>query len=190
MEDVLINNIFEIAKDKNIEEKFCQLFIDYYEDMYKRGWIRGGCHCISSILHIILNEFGYYNILRLGVVEIRGVVFSHSWIEYNNMIFDIAVSETNDLEINISGVIFSDIDIKTLECGFVVYKDMIGKSPDKTGELFRDINVGQYFEECPEGRNVFWNYIIDFSKKYGKFINLSRLKEKYSNEKWTLIKNI
>lgn len=180
------NNIYIIAEKFNIDNKFADIFVDCYYDMFNKGIIQGGCHFISSILHIILNELEYENILRLGIAEILGVKFSHSWIEFDNKKFDIAISNTNDTVLNINNIIFANIDINTMVDAQVNYYDMNNSSPDKTGEIIRNMTIGKYFERCPWGRNFCWDYIILFCKNYKKYLNTRRLKEKYCDQTWTL----
>lgn len=70
--------------------------------------------------------------------------------------------------------------------GNVRYYNMSNKSPDTTGELVRNMTIGRYFDGCPLGKNVFWEYIASFCSKYKIYLNIRRLKEKYSDEKWIL----
>lgn len=183
------NNIYIIAEKSNIDNKFADIFVDFYNDMFNKGIIQGGCHLLSSILHIILNELGYENVLRLGIAEILGIKFSHSWVEFENKKFDIAISNTNNTALNINNSIFANIDVKTMENGQVNYYDMKNSSPDKTGEIIRNMTIGKYFEGCPWGRNFCWDYIVSFCKNHKKYLNTRRLKEKYCDQTWTLENN-
>lgn len=149
------DNIYNIAKNFKIDDKFVAIFTDFYSDMYNMRIIQGGCHFISSVLHIILNELGYENVLRLGVAEVLQTQFSHSWVEFKGKVFDIAISNTNNIALNINGIIFADIDIETMKKGNVRYYNMSNKSPDTTGELVRNMTIGKYFDGCPLGKNVF-----------------------------------
>lgn len=187
MKEHLLRNIRRIAEKNNIEEELTTLFIDFYDDMIRKGWIRGGCHTLSSLLHIILNEFGYCNTLKLGIVQIEDIRFSHSWIELNSNIFDISIHVTNYETLHISNVIFWSYDIETFDrVNNAIYRKMIDKSPDKTGELIKNCTVRSYLDACPEGGYAFWNYILEFSKRHNKYLNMSRLKDKYIDTKWVI----
>lgn len=181
-----INNIYVISEKYNIDIKFADLFVDFYNDMFNKGIIQGGCHFISSMLYIILNEFGYKNVLRLGIAEVLGIKFSHSWIEFDNKKFDIAISDTNNVALNINGIIFASIDINTITDGQINYYEMKNESPDNTGEVVRNMTIGEYFIGCPWGKNFCWEYIVSFCKNHKKYLNVRRLKEKYSDQMWTL----
>lgn len=179
-------NIYVIAEKNNIDKKFVDIFVDFTKDMVKMEMIKGGCHLISSMLYIIMNEMGYETVLRLGIAEILNTKFSHSWVEYNNKKFDIAISNTNRETLNICGIIFADIDIDTMVDGKVCYYNMSDSSPDKTGEIVMKMTIGKYYEQCPFGRNFCWDYIVRFCGKYKKYLNTRRVKSKYCDHMWKL----
>lgn len=180
--------LFAIRNSKDFHEcdtEIDDIFIDFYNDMLKIDLIKGGCHFLSSILHILLSEAGIHNELCLGNVRKDGQVFSHSWVEINQRIFDIAISDTNNPILNNLGIIFNNIDSYTYEITSIEY-GILSESElvDQTGKKVERMTIGKYFMSCPYGKNFVWEYIIDFYKKRKRFLNIGRLKEKYSEENW------
>ena len=55
---------------------------------------------------------------------------------------------------------------------------------DQTGKTVERMTIGKYFMNCPYGKNFVWEYIINYYKQRKKFLNIGRLKEKYSEENW------
>lgn len=153
--------------------------------MLSLNLIKGGCHFLSSILHILLSEAGIDNELCLGNVRKDGQVFTHSWIEVNKRIFDIAISDANDPLLNNLGIIFNNIDSYTCEKTGIEYGILSDSElVDQTGRTVKRMTIGKYFMSCPNGKNFAWEYIISFYKRRKKFLNMGRLKEKYSEESW------
>ena len=140
---------------------------------------------MSSILHVILNEFDIDNELCLGNVEMKGCIFSHSWIYIKGKVFDIAIMRTNRSEISLNGVVFASVDLSTgnrPEINYGIYSDQ--DLVDSTGKQVKKLTLGEYFRNNPYGEQFVWNYIADFCKMKKKFVNIRRLKEKYTDEKW------
>ncbi len=185
MSGEMLNVIQTIQKDYELNEKISEVVIDYYNDMERKGMIKGGCHLLSTILHIILLEFNVSNELCLGNVKYCEHVFSHSWVSINNMIYDVAITHTNDPRIFLNGIVFNGIDTSTgekakIDYGVLSESDLI----DPTGKTVSKLTLGDYASGCPRGRNYIWEYVIDYAKGHKKHLNASRLKEKYSLERW------
>lgn len=184
--DKKILNAIRDSKDfSGCDKVIDDIFIDFYNDMLKGDLIKGGCHFLSSILFILLSEAGINSKLCLGNVQKDGQIFSHSWIEVNDRIFDIAISDTNNPTLNNLGVIFNDIDSYTYEKTCIQYgvlpnSDLV----DQTGKSIEGMTIGKYFMNCPNGKNFVWEYIINFYKRRKKFLNTGRLKEKYYEKSW------
>ena len=185
MEHTLKEQIDKIIDDTYLNKNLAVIFEDFYDDMDRKGLIQGGCHFLSSILHVILNEFDIDNELCLGNVEMKGCIFSHSWIDIKGKVFDIAIMKTNRSEISLNGVVFSGVDLSTgnlPEINYGVYSDQ--DLVDSTGKQVKKLTLGEYFGNNPYGSQFVWNYIADFCKMKKKFVNTRRLKEKYADEKW------
>lgn len=185
MEHTLKKQIDKITEENNLDKYVAVIFEDFYDDMDKKGLIQGGCHFLSSILHVILNEFDIDNELCLGNVEMKGCIFSHSWIYIKGKVFDIAIMRTNRSEISLNGVVFASVDLSTgnrPEINYGIYSDQ--DLVDSTGKQVKKLTLGEYFRNNPYGEQFVWNYIADFCKMKKKFVNIRRLKEKYTDEKW------
>lgn len=177
--------IKEIEMKYNLNNLISDLFCDYYDFMDEKELIKGGCHFLSALFHIILSEFQIDNLLCLGNVRLNNRVFSHSWIEIDEKIYDIAISNTNDLNCFTKGVVFYGIETDTMlsnriEYGILANDELV----DVTGRTVDKMNLGEYISKCPNGKNYVLKLILDFSRKYKKYLNSGRLYEKYKNEKW------
>ncbi len=185
MDEGLKKKIYLISNTNNYKDEIPEIFIDFYKDMEKKDFIKGGCHFLSSVLHVVFSEFDIQNELCIGNVKFKEHVFSHSWIEIRGKEFDIAISDTNNPLVHLDGIVFGGIDTSTMLDASIYY----GVNPDKdlkdkTGKRVMDLTLGEYFNMAPVGKNFVWDYVLDFSKNKGKFLNTRRLKEKYSDEKW------
>lgn len=182
-------NLIYIRNSKDFHEcdtKIDSIFLDFYNEMLDRNLIKGGCHFLSSILHILFCEAGINNELCLGNVRQGGQIFSHSWVEVNNRIFDIAISDTNNPAFNSLGVIFNNIDSYTCEKTDIEYGVLSDSElVDQTGKAIERMTVGKYFMSCPYGKNFVWEYIIGFYMRRKRYLNMRRLKEKYFEKEWS-----
>lgn len=182
-------NLICIRNSKDFLEydtKIDSIFLDFYNDMLDRNLIKGGCHFLSSILHILFSEADINNELCLGNVRKGDQIFSHSWIEVDNRIFDIAISNTNNPALNNLGVIFNNIDLYTCEKTDIEYGVLSDSElVDQTGKAIEMMTVGKYFMGCPYGKNFVWEYIISFYTGRKRYLNMRRLKEKFSEKEWS-----
>lgn len=185
MEENMLKRICVIQNDCKLNEEISEIFIDFYDDMSRRKLIKGGCHYLSALLHMILSELDIPNELCLGNVKKGDYTFTHSWVSINGGIYDIAISNTNDPRIFTNGIIFNSYDTSTgqitpIEYGGMPDSDLV----DKTGEQVSKLTLGEYVSNCPYGKNYIYEYIIDFAKRRKKYLNASKVRERYSKERW------
>lgn len=185
MDNKIKQTILNIQQDQAINMVIADLFCDFYDMVRKNNLIQGGCHFLSVLFHIILSEFGIENHLCLGNVQVNGRIFSHSWVEIVNKIYDIAISQTNDPNCSLSRVIFCNINtenrlLSNVEYGVLSESELV----DKTGKIIAEQTIGDYILKCPFGKRYVLNLIIDFGKNHKKYLNGGRIMDKYKFEKW------
>lgn len=166
------------------KDKLIKTFFTVLNDIRKNN-IEGSCHSSSSVLYVLLNEYGFTPSLCIGEVLSKksGLIFDHSWIEIDKMIFDAAIflplnKETAD------NVVFYGDDIGTKEPSLAVY----GYGKGKLDGIARQ--VYEYMDGYPMYKGGLWSMVRDFSIKIGDPLDIE-LKEKYDKTKRNLIgKNI
>lgn len=102
---------------------------------------QGGCHTISAIIHILLNEKGYNSVVRIGEVKIEDVLFDHSWVELNGKVIDIAIMNTLQDGIKIPPVI---LDISAATGKEVDYQYGVSRHIDGIAQRVLSMSIGQY----------------------------------------------
>lgn len=144
----------------------------------------GGCHFISSMLHILLVEQGIDNNVVIGEVEDYETHsrFSHSWVEIDGKVFDPAIMHT--LDGNIHSPVYNGVKL-TLDTLNVEY----GISGDKN-ELDRDarqaldMSITSYLDGIKQHglpKNFLWNEILKVGTGIIGYANASRLRKKYDS---------
>jgi hypothetical protein len=177
--------IYKVQKDKAQDKLISDLYCDFYDVINNKNLIQGGCHFLSVLLHIVLSELEIDNQLCLGNVRLSGVVFSHSWIQIDNAVYDIAISHTNNPTCRLNGVVYGDFDTSTetiheVNYGVLNDDDLV----DRTGKLVANMSIGEYIVNCPYGKKYVLDIIIKLAQKHKKYLNSGRLMDKYKNEKW------
>lgn len=181
------DNIYEIQRSKNLSnDLIADLFCDFYDYSERENIIKGGCHFLSLLFHIILSEFGIENKLCLGNVKLNGEIFSHSWVSIKCEVYDIAISNTNQEKCNLDGFVFSNINTGDMTKTKVKYGGLPNeKLADRTGLLVANMNFEEYIKGCPYRKDYVLNLVVNFAKDHKKYLNSGRLMNKYKDEKWT-----
>lgn len=169
------------------KDKLIKTFFTVLNDIRKNN-VEGSCHQSSSILYVLLNEYGFAPSLCIGEVLSKksGLIFDHSWIEIDKMIFDAAIflplnKETAD------NVVFYGDDIGTKEPSLAVYGYGKGEL-DVVARQVYEYNFNEYMDGYPLYKGGLWSLVRDFSIKIGDPLDLG-LKEKYDKTKRNLISN-
>lgn len=179
------NKLLEVQNKNGIPQAIPDLFYDFYSDMNRKNLMQGGCHFLSSIFHVLLDVFGVENTLYIGNIEIKGKTLSHSWVEINDHVYDIAITQASYSSVCNEGAIFDGVDLNTeketdIKYGVLSEEELV----DNSGKIIENATIGEYFSHCPYGKSYVWDYIEEFSKTHKKYVNISRLKNHYADDKW------
>lgn len=171
---------YDLEHERALEIK--RTYISVLENFGKNP-TSGACHFLSVMLYILLQEQEINCNIMIGEVEINNIRFSHSWVEIDNQVYDIAILFPNKFK----GCppVFANIDIETQNHSKVKYgitKKLNEK--DRTAQMVFQMSVSGYLDGHPEGKHVLWDEILLVrSILIGGYVKLNNLREKYSSHK-------
>jgi hypothetical protein len=110
----------EIAERKTVLPAALEVFFHVLEHIAEENW-HGACHSSSTMLYILLQEYGIDSDIMIGDVKAPVGVFEHSWIEIDGAIFDAAVAFPDLRGKPVGGPIFAGYDLGTGELTTNVY---------------------------------------------------------------------
>ena len=187
--DTWKDNSYSILEKSNFsdnqKDKLIKTFFTVLNDIRKNN-IEGSCHSSSSVLYVLLKEYGFTPRLCIGEVlsKTSDSIFDHSWIEIDKMVFDAAIflplnKETAD------NVVFYGDDIVTKEPSLAIYGYGKGKLDGIARQVY-EYKFNEYMDNYPFCKGGLWSMVRDFSVEIGDPLNKD-LKEKYENTKRDLI---
>lgn len=144
----------------------------------------GGCHLVSTMLHVLLSEQGIENELAIGEVEDyeANTQFSHSWVEINGEIFDPGIMHT--LDGNVHPPVYNGVKLTleslSMEYGVSYDKEFL----DRDAKQLLDKSVTTYLDEIKNygyHKNFLWDEILKAGIGIIGYSNLSRLRKKYNS---------
>ncbi|MFD2328782.1 SEC-C metal-binding domain-containing protein [Cohnella sp. GCM10020058] len=145
-------------------------------DDFRVRRLRGGCHLLSGIMYVLLNEQGIESDLCIG--EVRhpsGAAFDHSWVEILGKAFDVAVQETDDGEQH--AAVFAGIDLDTGKASKFNYRHKY-KGLDSIGRKALETPLSVYMDGAPRQLGK-WGGIESIAKRIGLSVDVTTLQIKY-----------
>ncbi len=178
------SNALQILIDNPNNESIRLIFFKTLEFIERKNWVGAG-HAVSAVLYVLYSEAGLNPYLCVGEVESDRGFFDHSWIELNGRIFDVAIYKNLD-----NGMVFSPVingyDIDTLEITKCNYGIRSGVGMDSSVEMIVNTPFNIYMSGFQEHKNGLWGIVDDLGKECSLNIDIKRLKEKYSDTKWSV----
>ena len=177
-------NALQILTDSPNNESIRLIFFKTLEFIERKNWVGAG-HAVSAVLYVLYSEAGLNPSLWVGEVESERGFFDHAWIELNGKIFDVAIYKNLD-----NGMVFSPVingyDIDTLEITKCNYGIRSGVGMDSSVEMIVNTPFNIYMSGFQEHKNGLWGIVDDLGKECSLNIDIKRLKEKYSDTKWSV----
>jgi hypothetical protein len=142
---------------------------------------RGGCHDTSAAIYILLSELGLKPMICIGIVSYCEYEFDHSWLELDGQIYDTAICMPR-----IPGPpevpVFASIDLETNQKTALVYGDTSQDGYDDITKNILQMSLGDYSQKLHEADpQKLWKLAKTIGKETGMKINVSKIREKYSN---------
>ncbi|MCG8911003.1 lasso peptide biosynthesis protein [Pseudomonas sp. DP-17] len=103
-----------VMEQSGLDYWYFNAFCELMEAIVPLG-LHGACHSTSAILHMLLSEKGLPSLIKIGVVESPKGPFDHSWVESNDMIFDLAVAFPDKSGQYVGGPVFASIDVDAMQ---------------------------------------------------------------------------
>jgi Transglutaminase-like superfamily len=167
-------------KMQNNNEKEIKNTYNSILDFFAIKPMKGGCHFISAAMYILLKEQNIHCELMIGDVKDDSfpTCFSHSWVEIDKQIYDIAIMFPHFMEGQ--PPIFADIDLGNNEKTTRKYGiDGKLRVNDKVAQNAIKLSVSEYLD----GQPLLWKDIFKMGKRILKGKTLDELRETYKDKK-------
>ena len=180
-----IENMKQIEFKHSKEEGIQKAYAATLKYISKNEEAAGGCHFISSMLHILLEEQGIENTVAIGEVQDHeaNIIFSHSWVEINGDVFDPAIMHTLDGAVH--PPVYYGVNLSTLEPPNMMYGVSANKEDlDIIAKQLLPISITSYLDNIKQQgfpKNYLWDEIIKAGTGILGYTNTSRLRKKYDN---------
>lgn len=146
---------------------------------FSRGW-QGACHDTSAVLYIVLSEMGLSPTLLIGEVRGPNFIFDHSWVEFENNIFDVAVGFPSEGGGDAGPSVFASLDLRTGRTTELEYGIRSDYCLDKIGQSVSIKNLEEYSEHQDPGATV-WDITAEVGGNMGLEFRKSDLRSKYGH---------
>lgn len=121
----------------------------------------GGCHALTSVMFVALNELGYKPKLLVGECYKNGTKpFDHSWVELDNKIIDLAIYYPLTLAVNsISGPIVFGYDMLTMKTSSLNYGINTGLPFSVQTINAMNRSITEYMNNYPMEKGGLWRVL-------------------------------
>lgn len=171
--DVLEGIPFEHPQKEIIARTFAAM-----NNEYRIRPIAGGCHLLSGIHYILLNEQGVDAELCIGEVRHPNAqAFDHSWVEVDDRSFDVAIQQTDNGERH--APVYAGFDLDTGRPSKFNYRHKF-KGLDLIGRNALETPLAEYMDGCPKKFGE-WGGIESIAKRIDLPISVPNLRLKYQS---------
>lgn len=177
-----INNS-QIIGDEILSDIFCI----YLENTVKNNWT-GACHDLSASFYMTLLEYGYKANIFIGIADLDGYKFDHSWVAINDNVYDFSVCVQN---IKSSTPVFRSINLENLSKSNIIY-GIQGVDLGEPAKTISSLTLDEYQKIRPKNQRCIYNIAAEFGSiiPSRSKIKLDEkiLKDKYSEYRRSLVK--
>ncbi|MFD0697494.1 SEC-C metal-binding domain-containing protein [Paenibacillus sp. GCM10027628] len=172
LQDVISEIYFHHPQREVIERTFLEAQADFNERP-----LAGACHLLSSVMGVLFAEQGISSDLKIGVVRRKSddQVFTHSWVEIENRIFDVAIQHILNGEQ--SSPVFAGFDISSILPAPYTYG--INCELDMVGRDVYETPFGEYMDQCPFYEDGGWSIVQRIATKLGITTTIQEFRSKY-----------
>ncbi|WP_223789405.1 hypothetical protein [Marinicella meishanensis] len=163
--------------------KFKKTFKNTLDYIHEENW-SGACHATTAILYVLLKEQGYDVIPCIGEVSNHPIIFDHSWIEYDDKVVDVAISNTLIENLNFPPV-FLNIDLES-ELNTKSIYGYSGNGIDHTAYAISMMPIGEYMDNFSGHPHGLWGIAKMLAKKQSIRLNVSKSRVKYGGDRWVI----
>lgn len=160
------------------------IFSVYLESMIKNGW-KGACHDLSASFYMTLSEFGFKPTLCIGVIDINGSNYDHSWVEIEGNAYDFTICNQN---YNSVPPVFKSINLDNLKISSLIY-GVKGINLGEPANNIASLSINDYDNIRPENSVSMYEIASEYGNIIGhpenRILRANELEIKYSNHKRT-----
>ncbi|MBT2616127.1 MULTISPECIES: lasso peptide biosynthesis protein [unclassified Bacillus (in: firmicutes)] len=156
-------------------------------DFFANKPMQGGCHFFSAAMYILLQEQDIICKLMIGEVKDDSfpTSFSHSWVEIDEQVYDIAIMFPHHLEGQPPVFAGIDLDNKKKSTRKYGINDKL-RIDDKVALNAYKLSVSDYLDGPPQGKDYLWKDIFKMGKRILKGKTIEELRKLYKDEKRVL----
>lgn len=169
---------FNHPQESNIQNTYATVL----RYLSKNEKVAGGCHFMSTMLHILLNEQGIKNDIMIGEVKDseEKILFSHSWIEIDEKVFDPGIMITLDGKVHSPVYNSTNLTFDLLNIEYGVSDNL--NDLDRDAKQALDISITAYLDGIKNygfPKNFLWDEILKVGIGMLGYTNLAKLRKKY-----------
>ncbi len=185
----IISNIERIVQENHFEGEVADIIINAFSFMIKKKLL-GGCHVLSTLIYVALNELKYNAKLLCGECQyLDKLPFDHSWVTLNEKIIDIAIYyPLSEYFGGLGAPIAFDIDTIDLKPTIMRYGINTGLPFSDETKFAIDSTITQYMDKYPHEENGLWTVLERDIFPYEDELNVEGLKEKYRIVRRTVVR--
>lgn len=180
--------ITEICNSNGLKADASKAIFGLFQYMMKKE-IYGGCHALSSVLYVALNELGYCPKLVIGECQFpSSKPFDHSWIYINDKVIDLAIYMPFTKQVGLyGGPTIMDIDLSSNNVTSIAYGINTGLPLSFETECVLHMPFCEYMSKYPHETGGLWSILKKLVPKK-KLSNKAQLVGKYNAVHRTLIR--
>ena len=150
--------------------------------VHRVNW-QGACHATSAVLTILLREQKIKAEPFLGECRTFGIFFDHSWVEVDSRIYDVAISNSLNPQLNCAPV-FSGLSVVTRQPTEVEYGVISGTGYDDYASMIKSTSFVEYVDNFSDHPKGLWGVAEKIGKDIGLRANSLKLKAAHSHIVW------
>lgn len=178
--------IDEVMVGQPARDEARRIFATVYRYMDSKS-VDGGCHALSAIAHVLLAEKKVPSTLNAGCVDLPdGTSYSHSWVEIDDRVFDLACERPNRhrLSWRRPAVVYG-VEVTTRSPPSARYGASIDSGIDAETRRIGTGTIASWL--APSGRtDWFWEPLSMLMLRIGVKRSPRALRESYGALRWRL----
>lgn len=168
-----------VISSEGCDKDMSNILETVWKIMEENNWI-GACHATTSIIYILLSEFGYKPKIYIGELTLPNSFnkFDHSWVEVDGKVIDLAIALPLNPASSQEPVIMGK-EAFSNKIPKMIYKSSSHPPKlDAQAQKVKEMPIYTYLEEAPGQIYGFFNQVL---QDIIPTLSHENIKEKYSN---------
>ena len=176
-------NSLHLLKDHSKRNEIVNTLFAVLSQIERNNW-QGACHATCGVLHILLSEQEINSKLIVGEAKKGNAYFNHSWIQIEDFVYDLAISNPLVPEYGNPPTVMG-YDVDTMKSSEVEYGVNSGLGDDMPTTIIKSMSLSEYFSNFPGHPTLgLWVAVLDGAQQLGLNIDLNSCQDKHSQTFW------